>query len=234
MRIYLCGQKYFGQEVLRLLAGLGVEIAGVSAPLKTVDGRDDRLWLLAERMGLPLLPSGRLNARTLPEAVDLIVCAHSHDFIGAETLRKTKLGGIGYHPSLLPLHRGRDAVYWTLRIGDRITGGTVYWLGDRVDGGAIAAQDWCFVRPGDKPMDLWTRDLQPMGLRLIAKVIGDLSRGRIVAVPQDEGLATWEPSVGRPPIFRPDLLMIGPPPEGYEVISAPSSLKRALDLYAAE
>jgi len=78
----------------------------------------------------------------LPGGVDLILYAHSHDFIGAATRGKTRLGAMGYHPSLLPLHRGRDAVCWTLRMGDKVAGGSVYWLTDVVDGGPIAAQGW--------------------------------------------------------------------------------------------
>ena len=58
---------------------------------------------------------------------------------------------------------------------DRVAGGTVYWLDDLVDGGPIAAQDWCFVRPDDTPSTLWRRELFPMGLRLIDQVLGDLA-----------------------------------------------------------
>ena len=218
MKVFLSGQRYFGQEVLRLFLSLGVEVAGVSAPLEDPRGRPDLLWKAAHLQGLPLIRAGQLNAATLPEGVDIIVAAHSHDFIGKKTRLKTKLGAIGYHPSLLPLHRGRDAIYWTLRLGERVTGGTVFWLNDTVDGGPVAAQGWCFVRPDDSPSSLWQRDLQPLGLHLLAQVVTDLENGTIVSIPQDESLATWEPSVGQPPLFRPDLCQIGPPPAGFKVI----------------
>lgn len=92
-------------------------------------------------------------------------------------------------------------------------------VNNKVDGGPIAAQGYVFVRPGDKPIDLWARDLQPMGVMLFKKVINDLQNGLIVAVPQDESLATWEPSVGRPPLFRPDLPRIGHGPAGFKVVT---------------
>lgn len=220
MRILLSGQKYFGQEVLALLLKGGLNVVAVSAPEESINGKPDRLWSMAMRSGVPLIRSGLLNASTLPAGIDLIVCAHSHDYMGAETLRRTRLGGIGYHPSLLPRHRGRDAVQWAIRMGDPITGGSVYWLNERVDGGPIAAQDWCFIPKGIKPPDLWVEYLQPMGLRLFHRAISDIMRGRIVAVPQDERFATWEPSIGRPPLFKPDLIRIGPPPKGFEVITS--------------
>jgi methionyl-tRNA formyltransferase len=219
MRVYLCGQRYFGQEVLRLLLRLGHEVVGASAPLESMPGKPDRLWALADLHHLPLLPAGRLNAETLPPQVDLIIAAHSHDFIGRQTRLRSRLGAIGFHPSLLPLHRGRDAVRWTVRMGERLTGGTVFWLDDTVDGGPIAAQDWCFVRPGWTAQELWREALQPLGLRLLERVLGDLGRGVLVRVPQDHALATWEPSFDRPPLPRPDLPLIGPGPlAGYQVV----------------
>ena len=206
MKIFLCGTRYFGQQVFETVTAAGHEVIGVSAPI------GDRLHKAAVRANtLHVLAAGTLSGDTMPDGADLIIAAHSHDFIGAATLRKTVLGGIGYHPSLLPLHRGRDAIRWALRMGDRVTGGSVYWLSKNVDGGPIAAQDWCFLPPGADPGELWREVLQPMGLRLILRALDDLSRGVVVAVPQDERLATWEPSLDQPPIFRPDLPRIGAP-----------------------
>lgn len=85
----------------------------------------------------------------------------------------------------------------------------MYWLSDNMDAGDIAAQDWCWTYPDDTPESLWRRRLFPMGIQLLKRVLSDLSRGVKVAVPQDELAATWEPSWDRPPVRRPELLMIG-------------------------
>ena len=37
---------------------------------------------------------------------------------------------------------------------DKVAGGTVFWLNDTVDGGPVAAQDYCFVRPDDSASSL--------------------------------------------------------------------------------
>lgn len=224
MKIFLCGQKYFGWLVFNLLRDLKHEIVGVAAPVKH-GSEPDRLWRAATNLDVPVvIPGGTLTVDNLPEGVDLIICAHSYDFVGLKTLAKAKLGGIGYHPSLLPLHRGRDAVRWTIKMGDRITGGTVYWLNKTVDGGPVAAQEWCFVRPEWDATQLWREKLQGMGIRLIAKTLSDIQSGRIVAIPQEKGLATWEPSMDTQPIFRPDLPRIGAI-EGYEVIASKEALE---------
>lgn len=91
-----------------------------------------------------------------------------------------------------------------------MTGGSVFWLNDVVDGGAIAAQDFCAIRPGDDARELWRRELAPMGLRLFSQVFGELERGVVRAVPQDAALATWEPALdGVPPLWRPDVPQLG-------------------------
>jgi methionyl-tRNA formyltransferase len=211
MRLYLCGQKAFGKAVFEMCLQEKHDIVGVSAPLcsERDPGRPDRLCAAAEDAGVKVLPSGMLNADTLPSGVDLILAAHSHDFVGRKTRNKAVLGGIGYHPSLLPLHRGRDAVRWAVKMGDRITGGTIYWLSDNIDSGDMASQDYCLIESGETPEDLWRDKLFPLGVELFRRALRDISAGRIIAVPQAEACATWEPSWERPPLRRPDLLMIG-------------------------
>lgn len=212
MRIFIAGQKSFGAEVLNLVRSLGHEVAGVSAPYLGPSGGSgglaDRLRDRAARQGVDVMPAGALDASTLPDDVDLIVAAHSHDFIGRRTRLACRLGAVGYHPSLLPLHRGRDSVEWQIRMRERVGGGTVYWLGDTVDGGPVAAQEYCFIRPEDTASGLWGRELYPMGIRLLKRVLLDLEAGRVVRAEQDNTLATWEPAIDPPPLRRPDLTEI--------------------------
>lgn len=214
MRVYLSGQRSFGAAVYGLLRDAGVEVAGVCSPRG-----EDKLTGAALRDGAPWLPAGELKAETLPGGVDLIVAAHSHDFIGRRTRDKATLGAIGYHPSLLPLHRGRDAVRWSIKLRERVTGGTVFWLNDTVDGGPVAAQEHVLIDPGWGATELWREALFPLGLRLLRKTLGDIGRGVLVRVPQDARLATWEPALDQPPLFRPDLLQIGNAWAGYRVVA---------------
>ncbi|HLJ27736.1 MAG TPA: formyltransferase family protein [Candidatus Angelobacter sp.] len=215
MRILVSGQKQFGAAVFKLCRAEGHEVVAVASPplsssyATTGEQLPDRLRFAAEMARVPWISSELLRADSVPKGTDLIIAAHSHAFLGRKTRSRTALGAIGYHPSLLPLHRGRDAVRWALHMKERITGGTAFWLTDTLDGGPIAAQAHAFVRPGDTPATLWREVLFPLGLRLIKRVLADLSAGRKVAVPQDDKLATWEPSWDRPPIFRPELPELG-------------------------
>lgn len=191
MRVMIVGQKWLGAEALNLCLQRGYDVAAVSAPRL-----DDRLAALATAKGIPVCQvPGRLGADWVPEGVDLLLCAHAHVFITRQAREKTRLGALGYHPSLLPRHRGRDAIHWAIHMGDQITGGTAYWMDDGADTGPVAAQDWCWIRPGDTPEQLWRRDLAPMGVRLLGQVLGDIEGGKVLKLPQDAALATWEPAV---------------------------------------
>ena len=227
MKIYLCGQKAFGAAALAVAIKSGHDVAGVSAPLTSSrnPAKPDRLRAAAASAGIPVMPPGMISADTLPDGTDLILAAHSHDFIGRRTRLAASIGAIGYHPPLLPLHRGRDSVRWAIKMGERVTGGSIYWLGDTIDAGDIAAQDYCLIEPGETPEDLWREKLFPMGLRLFAQALTDIDAGHIIAVPQDDSLATWEPSWERQPLRRPDLLMIGPGLDGLKVHRDASALR---------
>jgi methionyl-tRNA formyltransferase len=219
LRVLLAGQKYFGFSVFNALSALpNVTVSAVACP---VGGeREDKLYTVAAQKGVTVIKSGTLNAQTFPPGIDLIVTAHSHDFIGEQTRLKACYGGIGYHPSLLPVHRGRDAVKWAVRMRERVTGGTVYRLSNRVDGGAVLLQEHVFIHQDDTPEELWRRDLCPLGVRLLAEAVARIrDNGFIPGKEQDETLATWEPSLDAPPVHRPDLLLLGRDDIADEVIA---------------
>lgn len=190
MRVALVGQKWLGAEIFNLCRNRGDDVAVAAAP-----AADDRLYLAALAAGGPAtVARGRVTGADIPAGCDLIVAAHAHLYIGADARAKTRLGAIGYHPSLLPRHRGRDAVRWAVHMREPITGGTVYWMDDGADSGPVAAQAWCHIRPGDTPAELWRRSLAPLGVSLIARVLDDLDAGIETREEQDPALATWEPA----------------------------------------
>jgi methionyl-tRNA formyltransferase len=194
MRITLVGSRHFGVTTLDMLRQHGTEIAGV-----VVADAEDRLAAAARAAGIKVTVQADpklVVASEIPDGTDLIVTAHSHARVSQEALDKAPLGGVGYHPSLLPRHRGIAAVEWTIREGDPIAGGTVYHLADRMDAGAIAAQDWVFVKKGETARQLWERALAPLGLRLLAQVIDyGKTHKSLPAKAQDEEFATNAPKL---------------------------------------
>lgn len=192
-KLTVVGSRYFGATVFEaLVKEPGVQIAQVVAP-----AADDRLALAAAKAGVPVhvLANPKIvPGEAVAEGTDLIVAAHTHARVSDEALARSRLRGVGYHPSLLPRHRGIAAVEWTILKGDPIAGGSVYHLADGWDAGAVAAQDWCFVGPNEGARELWERALAPMGLRLLAQVVRHArDHGSVPAQPQDPAYATRAP-----------------------------------------
>ncbi|MEU3369259.1 formyltransferase family protein [Streptomyces sp. NPDC006660] len=215
MNIYLSGRGAFAVQVGDALVDEGHKVVGAAAP-RLRRGRSDesdamswdRLRSWAYPRSIPWTDSAELRAMHIPDGVDVIVAAHSHAFLGRRTRARAAVACIGYHPSLLPLHRGRDAIRWTIRDGDKVTGGSVYHLTERTDAGPLAAQEHLLVPPGSTAQSLWREHLAPLGVRLLLKVVADLAQDRRIEVPQDERLATWEPAMDAKPLFKPELIAL--------------------------
>ncbi len=211
MNIFITGQKSFGKAVFKALLEDGHHIVGVAPapPGKYYD----KLHGAALRYHVPVVcEAGRLTSDHIPEETDLIVSAHSHWYVSDKAVEKARLGAIGFHPSLLPRHRGRDAVRWTVTCGDPVTGGTVYWLDKVVDGGPVLLQRHLLVSRIWDHHELWRR-LFPLGVQMVRDAVAMLERGEIVSEPQDPDFATWEPPFDATArLYRPELYQL-PEPE---------------------
>jgi methionyl-tRNA formyltransferase len=123
MRITLVGSRHFGVTTFNMLREHGVDIVRVVV----ADG-EDRLAAAARGAGIEVVVQADpklVKAAEIAPGTDLIVTAHSHARVSTEAVAAAKMGGIGYHPSLLPRHRGIAAVEWTITEGDPIAGGTI-------------------------------------------------------------------------------------------------------------
>lgn len=190
MNIFICGQRSFGKAVLLELRRRGHTITGVAPPPQ----EDDALACAARELGIPITGDcARLTPAQIPEGTELIIAAHSHWYIGGNIMRRAAHGCIGFHPSLLPRHRGVDAVRWAVAMGDAITGGTVYWLDDTVDGGDVLLQTPVFIGRGWDYHRLW-REMFPLGVEMLCRAVDMIAAGTAPRVPQDGQFATWEPA----------------------------------------
>ncbi len=195
LKCALVGSRYFGATVFEALRKEeGIVFTSVVAP-----SEDDRLAQAARAAGVPLhvMENPRfVPGEAIAEGTDLILAAHTHARVTDEALARSRLGGVGYHPSLLPRHRGIAAVEWTILEGDPIAGGSVYHLAAGWDAGAVAAQDWCFVLKGENARELWERALAPMGLKLLAQVAHHARlHNEVPAFQQDQRFATKAPMI---------------------------------------
>lgn len=210
MNVFVCGQKSFGRAVLKGLLDAGHTVTGVCpAPQEK---HKDKMVGYALLKGIPVFGDlDALTADSIPGGTDLIVSAHSWWMISQKAIERCSYGGIGFHPSLLPRHRGQDAVRWAVHMGDAITGMTIYSLsGDVCDGGDILMQKPVFIAPGWSYHQLWNA-MFPEAVRMVVDAVGIIERGEAEWTRQDDRFATYEPSWNRPRLKRNDLIRLAAP-----------------------
>ncbi|XP_005572141.3 mitochondrial 10-formyltetrahydrofolate dehydrogenase isoform X1 [Macaca fascicularis] len=201
LKLALIGQSLFGQEVYSHLRKEGHRVVGVfTVPDK--DGKADPLALAAEKDGTPVfkLPKWRIKGKTIKEVAeayrsvgaDLNVLPFCTQFIPMDIIDSPKHGSIIYHPSILPRHRGASAINWTLIMGDKKAGFSVFWADDGLDTGPILLQRSCDVEPNDTVDALYNRFLFPEGIKAMVEAVQLIADGKAPRIPQPEEGATYE------------------------------------------
>lgn len=102
-------------------------------------------------------------------------------------------GTLIFHPSILPRHRGPDAIRWTYRNREPVAGVTWFWATDDYDAGPICEQEPLVVDFDQRPRDAYLYRFQPAGLRALTRALAGIAADNPRRVPQEHALATLAP-----------------------------------------
>ena len=80
---------------------------------------------------------------------------------------------INVHPSLLPKYKGLHAVEQAIESGDKVTGCTVHYVNEELDGGEIIKQAEVPIQENDTVKEL-TKRIQREEYRILPEVINSL------------------------------------------------------------
>lgn len=128
-----------------------------------------------------------------PAAADVAIAPMLRKFITMEEIEAPRYGTLVFHPSLLPRHRGRDAIAWALEFEEPYTGATWFWADEGVDAGPICEQEVLVIKPGIHPIDFYIKKVLPSCLRMLGYILDDLEMGYVRRRPQNEKDAQHEP-----------------------------------------
>ena len=93
---------------------------------------------------------------------------------------------INVHPSLLPKYKGLNVVERAMEAGDKVTGCTVHYVNEELDGGEIILQGEVPILPEDDVKSL-TKAIQRMEYAILPAAIqqlkekNDITRGQVYA-----------------------------------------------------
>jgi len=189
MRVALLGSGYGTNAEALLRAGQrgalnSAEIVGIIS-----DNSTARILELGNSFNIPALylDPGHFRTKLTPEAeqvyistlntwgVDLVVLAGFMRVLEAHFLKAFEGKIINLHPSLLPAFPGLDAIKQAWDSRARVTGCTVHWVNEEIDGGQIIAQTPVPIEQGDTLESLRNKvhaaehELLPSIIALLAK-----------------------------------------------------------------
>jgi len=199
MRVAIIGQQDFGKATLEAFLRRGDEVTAVFCAPE--GGRPDPLRLAAEAMAVPVHQFAKLSDPQAQEALrsaraDIGVMAYVTQLVPQDFCAIPKFGTIQFHPSLLPLHRGASSMSWSIILGRRETGFSIFRPTDGLDEGPVILTRAVTIEPEDTLGSLYFGKIFPMG------VAGLLETADLVVAGRAPALAQYEPAAGYEGIIR--------------------------------
>jgi methionyl-tRNA formyltransferase len=199
MRIAIIGQQDFGKAALEAFLNRGDEVAAVfCAPEK---GRPDPLRVAAQERGLTVHQLPKLTDPNALEAMraaraDVGVMAYVTQFAPQDFVNIPRFGTIQFHPSLLPLHRGASSMSWSIILGRKQTGFSIFRPNDGLDEGPVIKMYPVKIEDDDTLGSLYFGKIFPMGVAALVEV------AELVVAGKAPALAQYEPDAGYEGIIR--------------------------------
>lgn len=201
MRIIFIGQAPFGRESLEALLDQGENVVGVI----TVEDVPNQKYPnpvkeCANEHNIDLYQANYLKKTEPIDWVrklqpDLLVLGFVTSFVPKEMINLARLGGINYHPSLLPKYRGGSAINWAIINGEKETGVSIHVIDEGVDTGPILLQEKVEITPDDTVKSVYFKKLYPLGIKMLAEAVRLIRENKANPVVQDETNASFQPVI---------------------------------------
>jgi methionyl-tRNA formyltransferase len=110
--------------------------------------------------------------------------------VSRDILALPSRGAIGFHPAPLPELRGRAVIPWTILLGRRTTGSSLFWLDEGMDSGDLAAQVPFDVAEDETAATLIAKHEGALD-GMLSRLIPRLASGTAGRTPQDHARASY-------------------------------------------
>lgn len=203
-RIIFMGTADFSEAVLNMLLDEGYNVvAVVSQPDRPVGRKKELKPTLVKEVALkhniPCLQPEKIRVEyqmVLDYQPDLIITAAYGQIVPKALLDYPTLGCINVHASLLPQLRGGAPVHHAIIDGYDKTGVTIMYMAEKMDAGDMISKIETEISSEDTVGVLYER-LTHLGAKLLKETLPDFLAGNITAIPQDEALVTYAPTIKR-------------------------------------
>ena len=198
MKVQVIGSSFFALNVMQrfavspLLKYLDVSLISRSF----ADSSGDKFCLesLGKTYKVSLVTGGGASSEIF-ELVqefgpDVLFCLGWNHLLGPNVLDVARIASIGYHPSMLPMGRGRSPIIWAIVLGLRETGSSFFELSVEPDAGGLISQEKVSISKEETSSSLYAKLIQ-IGYTQFTKIVEQiLSHGKIFPVNQVEAFST--------------------------------------------
>ena len=190
MRAVFIGTVEFSLRSLEKLIGLNVNLVGVITK-ESSSFNSDFLDLkpLCISNGIPCLYVDDINSLDSIKWIkdlnpDVIFCFGWSSLIKKEILNIAPMGVVGYHPTKLPMNRGRHPLIWALALGLEESASTFFFMDEGADTGDILSQVDFEISYQDDARSIYDK-VNDIALCQIEDFIPRLKQGKYSKVKQD-------------------------------------------------
>jgi methionyl-tRNA formyltransferase len=194
MRVVFVGTVKFSFHTLEKLIGLNVNLVGVVAKESSYfnsDFVDLKPLCTSNRIpclyvdDINLLYSRRWIKNLKP---DIIFCFGWSSLIHKEILNIPPMGVVGYHPTKLPMNRGRHPLIWSLVLGLKESASTFFFMNESADSGDILSQVDFEILYQDDAYSIYDKIIK-IALSQIGEFIPQLKEGNFLRNKQNDLLS---------------------------------------------
>ena len=163
MRIVFIGSVLFSKFLLSHLIKKNYNIVGVQTKKKSNFNSDHfNLKKICIIQKIPCRYTNNINSKSSVKWLkklkpDLILCLGWSNLLKKKVLSIPSYGTIGFHPTKLPLNRGRHPIIWTLALGLKETACTFFYMNQKADAGKIIVQKKIKISKNDDATTLYKK-----------------------------------------------------------------------------
>ena len=181
MRVLFVGDAISGRLILEEIKKVGVLVALAIA---------DRDRTKLTNFGTPIIDINTINQMSKIDEIktwniDLLVNFNSSIIFSKELLACFTIGGINFHPGILPQYAGSNTHQWAMLNNELYSGVTIHVINQGVDAGPVLSFSKVKILVADTGFTLFIKLVQ-LGSELIAQLLPKiLKQGFDFATPQD-------------------------------------------------
>lgn len=190
MRIFFIGTVNFSYVALERLLELDANIVGVATKSKSDFNADHaNLAPICERNTIEYKYVRDVNAPHIVEWIktlspDVIFCFGWSSLIKAALLNLPPLGVIGFHPTEIPLNRGRHPIIWSIALGLKKSATSFFFMTEGADDGDVLSQRVFEIKYQDDAASVY-RKVEKNALYQIEEFLPLLENKTFKRIPQD-------------------------------------------------